>query len=899
MADPEPRFTKTPPKGETQGTTVGVAADAVKSIYVYLNESETTANDDFDDKQGGTVSFVGSVRPHPVAVLTRVWFPAGVWHVTLDAQGAVADLKCEVPKDIDQELIDALKEHSKREQLIQWAQKKDVLDRIDRMLAAARGKTFRVTVSYTKDPKGNSKSLPQTLPLTRGDNSLLANPEVARMYLLFVEHFGRVPVDLGIALDGLTETEVATIEGGKQEIIDITNLFIQILTEFNAAKDVAPPPPVDLENFRGMAETIFEQKAAKNDLARRNQLSVAIGKLQRVNEAFKIELVDDIGVRRLSANGDPRLLYDRNGMAVRSFNGPLDVEFREIDLAKIQRQTGIPFLSLEIEDKGLYLFLRNLEQTFGDPLREVEALAVSLYKHTVFITNEMSSRYKGVIAKRIIEFAPAVIGFFVVHAVASKLIARGHPAAAAFLALCQAAGLIFGIDLVLVNLDRMAEAGSHFHKMEELDRDSGDGKVVLSQLSQEHLRLGSAALLDAIADIIAIGVFAVGAFTIRVGPAMVKGLANSASARVRLFIEKNIAVRIETVKGETKIKLPPAKPLELGPGTAPAPKPADLRGIQTKERAAQPEPAAEEHTIEQDGHQANKGRKRGDLKDEAKKQEVRDKIVRPRALDMTADQLEADPAAQKELFDACVEAVARQNAVVTEILAKLNITNAKGGSQIKRDNLGDFIKAVLAKVREKGYKTVGEMPDMIRGRLEFDDPTLVAKVARALKNHPALDRISVKDPFPVAGVEGGYPRYHVDVRDPAGMAHEWQVGPQQVTPFYETAGIDVGKVTLEVPKRNIHDVEYRIFKGMDEPPKKVDSVERARRQAIAQELGIHDYRVRVAEFGARLGRERIPDAELQATTKQFIDEAGPLLRRLVDRLGGDPEGVKFVESLLR
>jgi hypothetical protein len=313
-----------------------------------------------------------------------------------------------------------------------------------------------------------------------------------------------------------------------------------------------------------MAETIFEQKAAKNDLARRNQLSVAIGKLQRVNEAFKIELVDDIGVRRLSANGDPRLLYDRNGMAVRSFNGPLDVEFREIDLAKIQRQTGIPFLSLEIEDKGLYLFLRNLEQTFGDPLREVEALAVSLYKHTVFITNEMSSRYKGVIAKRIIEFAPAVIGFFVVHAVASKLIARGHPAAAAFLALCQAAGLIFGIDLVLVNLDRMAEAGSHFHQMEELDRDSGDGKVVLSQLSQEHLRLGSAALLDAIADIIAIGVFAVGAFTIRVGPAMVKGLANSASARVRLFIEKNIAVRIETVKGETKIKLPPAKPLELG-----------------------------------------------------------------------------------------------------------------------------------------------------------------------------------------------------------------------------------------------------------------------------------------------------------------------------------------------
>jgi hypothetical protein len=53
--------------------------------------------------------------------------------------------------------------------------------------------------------------------------------------------------------------------------------------------------------------------------------------------------------------------------------------------------------------------LRQLEQTVSDPLREFEALGVSLYKHSVFITNEIALRYNGEISKRLIELAPIVM----------------------------------------------------------------------------------------------------------------------------------------------------------------------------------------------------------------------------------------------------------------------------------------------------------------------------------------------------------------------------------------------------------------------------------------------------------------------------------------------------------
>ena len=152
-----------------------------------------------------------------------------------------------------------------------------------------------------------------------------------------------------------------------------------------------------------------------------------------------------------------------------------------------------------------------------------------------------------------------------------------------------------------------------------------------------------------------------------------------------------------------------------------------------------------------------------------------------------------------------------------------------------------------------------------------------------------------------AGVENGYPRFHVDVRDPAtGIVHEWQIGTKQTTELFEKPGIDVGNLDIPPQSRNIHDIEYDIFKALDEPKQKevngelVPSAQTvAEFRQLADAVGIPEFREQVARAAAETGSKRIPDGKLDREIARLHDQASEILRQLVAR-----KGAPFVEAFL-
>jgi hypothetical protein len=120
-----------------------------------------------------------------------------------------------------------------------------------------------------------------------------------------------------------------------------------------------------------------------------------------------------------------------------------------------------------------------------------------------------------------------------------------------------------------MNMDRLAEAGAHFHKMEELHREVGDTEVKLTQLSARHLRLGAAALLDALADFIAGGVLLVGALAVTPGVALARGIARQTSARALVHRrEKSGKGRVDQARDDRKAATQQAGAREARPRSA-------------------------------------------------------------------------------------------------------------------------------------------------------------------------------------------------------------------------------------------------------------------------------------------------------------------------------------------
>jgi hypothetical protein len=885
-----PKFSKTkPPQGAPADSTatLHLILDPLESIYVYADELLDPAKNALKNRQGGSVTFVTRNGSKVPVRLLKTWFPAGTWGIDIDSKGKIAKFKPLFPENVPQPVLDTINRHSgEKDFVLQWQQTRQDAAAIKALIAGAAGRTIRLVVSYSKAKGGNAKSLPDTLPLTASDISPLSDPTLAELYLQFVEHFGNIPVDFSLAKDGLTRAELDQVEKNRPAIIAITDLFLQGFGEFKPAKDSASPP-ADLDAFRAMEEAIFNQKKNNNDLARRNMLMIGMGNLLFTTEDGKKDLRPDIGVLRRTVNGGARLLlYDRFGNAVRGvINGFLDTEFRSTDLTKLKRDAGIPFLTIEVENQALYDFLRSIEQNLGQPVREIEALAASYYKYSVFINNEIHRRYNGEIGKRFLACAPVVIGFFVAHAIASYLVTVNPPVGLAVMALLQAGGLVLGFDAVLMDMGLLMQAGRHFAQMEQLHREAKDaGDPRLTRLSEAHLKAGAEALIDAMADIIVVGVLIVGQFAIaKAGPALARGIRNRAQARLKITVENDTATKIETIDPMKEIKTAEPAP-ETGAekgglgANEPTPGAGDPKGTK---------PIEHPDAYHGDGLEGKTPRQ----------QPFTPK--RPKALDQTPEDFAKNTpeqnAVQKELFDSANQAVARQNAFIRKILGDLKIKGADAGSILKRDGLADFTTKVIEKILgRKDYKSVAEMTDMIRGRVNVDDPADVARVVQAIMGQAEVSVKSVKEPSARVGVEDGYPRFHIDVIDPdTGIVHEWQIGTKQTTKLFQDPGIDPAGLDIAPENTNIHDIEYDIFKSIDEPGSKRSPQEQAELKALAAEFGIAKFRKKVAELAARTGNEKVPPDELEAQIKELHAEAGRILKGLIDRKGKD-----FVQHFL-
>lgn len=593
------KFTPMPPFGTPRGPTVYATQDPLRSIFAYIDEYSGPEG----KRLAGSIAFRSAANKRETATLAACWFPPGAWGISTDTEGEIMPDSVQwlyPPNRTPAQVKEVLRRAGQQKMLLWISEDAAALKRIDEMVRAAAYQFIRVVVAYQKHKSGNSESLPLQRP-TDADVGVLADPEVALVYLQFVEHFGKVSVDLALAKDGLTRVELDQVEQDRPPIIEITNLFTQAAAEFLGVRSRARPPSPGIGEMRMMIETIFYQKAAKNDLAARNLLQIAIGGMV-TRESGASSIVQDIGISQRDYAGASMLLYDRFGRALRSAGGGyMDSEYRSVDMAKASRDLGIDGIHITVDNKGLYIFLRALEQQLGEPNREFAVMAVSLFRYWQYIRDFITAEYKAEIRARILEFGAMAVGFFVAHAIALRLLP--HPAAALFLLLLKGAGMMFAVDFTFSNVALLLEAGSHFARLEEnqrLEATTGQKMTELTGLSRFHLLAGSQALLRAMEEIIAMGAVVVGGATIaggvKYGPALVRGLAKT-PARVRLILEEGKAVvaKVEAMMGKTEIEtVKNAKPEEQTGSISKKAEPAEPKPGEPKPNPAEPKPAAAE-----------------------------------------------------------------------------------------------------------------------------------------------------------------------------------------------------------------------------------------------------------------------------------------------------------------
>ncbi len=535
------------PSGPKKGTTTHSGEEAIEALHLYLNNGESGATFTLVPKSGKPENKIA-------ATLVSTILPAGSWRATVVL---IKDLfvtfdglefrKPEAQKEAaEAQVAEALAENPPPPFFEFAGLNADEAERAHAMFVATNGSQIRIVVAYSKAKRGNSKTLQDNAPPEGGNTADLLDEEIARLYVAFVQHFGDRDVDLSLAEGGLTQDEIDEIEQGRPEIQDITSLFLQCLAEFRTAKPLAAEPEPTLDNFSAMTETIFFQKAARNDLAVRNQLAIAVG-LTLVVDGTDLKSVQDIGIARRNAGNTIHLLYDRNGQPV--LGSHPDVENREVNMA----DERIPSINLEMDDSAIYRILRNIEQDIGDPSRQVLSLAVNLYRHTELITDEMLN--SGVVMtelqKQVIECSRAVLIFFVAHAILVPVLASGHPVGPFLLIALRAAGIIFGVNDVLATLSLVSEAGREFHRVEFLNRTEEGEEKERTELSNAHLRRGAILLVKAIGEFVAGGVVLI-----------VTGGLSNATRRLGKRLREGVKKGEETVRAEITVE--PKKPPKPG-----------------------------------------------------------------------------------------------------------------------------------------------------------------------------------------------------------------------------------------------------------------------------------------------------------------------------------------------
>jgi hypothetical protein len=92
-------------------------------------------------------------------------------------------------------------------------------------------------------------------------------------------------------------------------------------------------------------------------------------------------------------------------------------------------------------------------------------------------------------------------------------------------------------------------------------------------------------------------------------------------------------------------------------------------------------------------------------------------------------------------------------------------------------------------------------------------------------------------------------------------------------------------------------VEFDILGAIDEPNPEWPAAQIANGNKIASETPIRALRLKVAKFSARLREQNVSQTELDNTIRTLHEEISKVLGEVIEKAGGDPDGVNFVESL--
>jgi hypothetical protein len=542
------RVQSNPPKDGK--AVVFVCNEILKEAWVFCNEQTLT----------GIITFLTESGKEIKRSLVYAWFCQGIWTVKICKKevGAVDRFAHVVSgENVDPIIVDRLQKMSKDTEFCLY---RFIIDGnlpydqvVECLYSSVEDKDIVFRVTYATSESGDKGGKIKPLPLSDDYIEALKHEGIARIYLILLEHFAGIAIDERVALGGIDRKEY-------QEIIKIRSknpnldpkTIARVLTR--AAYEYGSIDGDSWECLTLMVETMLYQRKRLNPLATANQLEIAKGLLRL--SGGKLE--EDIGIKR--RGNSVLLLYDKYGTAIPAYIGYMDQYYRNIDLEKV------PSVKVKLGDSAEADFLRVLEQTFAFPCRETYVLLASVGDFYKFIAEEVHRVYGGQIEKRIMQMLPMAIGFFVVHAVLGVMASRGNPYAAGLLVIAKAVGWIMNFDMGIATIKKMNEAGRHFAMVETIHRRSPNekGKIQLTSLSRYHLHLGALALIDAMAEVIAMGVFIAGGKAgqklASATAARIKIAQERSKAKVEIYIENDAITKIRAIKGSKVVEIQTQSP---------------------------------------------------------------------------------------------------------------------------------------------------------------------------------------------------------------------------------------------------------------------------------------------------------------------------------------------------
>jgi hypothetical protein len=551
----------TKPRGDGRAV-VFVCKEVLKEIWIHADEVNLT----------GIITFVTMSNKEIRRHLLFTWFPQGIWKLKFergDAPGGFTATPTSA-QNVDPVVLNRLIRMTDQKQyllytfIVEGDLEYDAWT--DALQRSAIGRELTLYVTYA-DFAGTGEKGQQIRHIALSDEyfAALSVEKIARIYLIMLEHFAGISIDERIALGGITNKEYDAIIKIPSKNKDLDAKTIARVVA-RAAYEYGMVGGDSWECLLMMTETLLYQRKCKNTWALANQLEIGKGLLRFPNGKF----VEDLGIKMRGKSA--LLLYDRFGNAVPAYIGYMDINYRNVDLEKV------PHIEVTIGDPGLAQLMKVLEQTFAFPARETYVFCSSMFEFYEFIVAEIGRLYDHDIQKKVMKMLPWAIGFFVAHAVLGAMAARGNVYAAALLVLAKAVGWIMNVDMTLATMKNMTTAGRHFVKMEIIHRRTPKekGKKELSELSRYHLEAGTRALIEAISDACALGIFvAAGKLGQTAAGRVGKYVrAKRGEAALELYLRGEAIEKIRSTKGEKVIEVQTQQrevkgALEEGEGAAP------------------------------------------------------------------------------------------------------------------------------------------------------------------------------------------------------------------------------------------------------------------------------------------------------------------------------------------